>query len=86
MFYKIFHNADHPVSQNYPPLLVPSRMTRCTAAMHDYVLLAPRCRTLQYSRSFVPASVTLWNSLPSNVFDGVELCDFKVLVNRSLLD
>ena len=85
MFYKIYHNASHPVRQHYPPLLVPTRITRLTISMHDYVLSAPRCKTLQYSRSFVPACLTLWNGLSSDVFDGVGLCDFKTLVNRALL-
>ena len=61
MFYKIFNNACHPVRLYYPNLLVPTRVTRRTArVMHDKVLVAPRCRTVQYTRSFVPACVTLW--------------------------
>ena len=80
MFYKIFNNACHPVRLHYPNLLVPTRVTRRTAVMHDNVLVAPRCRTVQYTRSFVPACVTLWNNL-----DGVDLSSFKSSVNRALL-
>ena len=53
--------------------------------MHDNVLVAPRCRTVQYTRSFVPACVTLWNNLDGSVFDGVDLNSLKSSVNRALL-
>ena len=45
----------------------------------------PRCRTLQYSRTFIPFSVSLWNDLASSVFDGVGLAGFKSRANASLL-
>ena len=35
MFYKIFNNACHPVRLHYPDLLVPTRVTRRTAVMHE---------------------------------------------------
>ena len=85
MFFKIFHNGDHPVRSHYPSLFVPTRLTRRAAALHDFVLLAPRCKTVQYSRSFVPACVALWNGLDSSVFDGSNVSSFKSLVNQFLL-
>ena len=85
MFFKIFHNEEHPVRSHFPPLFVPTRFTRRIAALHDFVLTAPRFRTVQYSRSFVPASVTLWNELAGCVFDGPNLSSFKSLVNQYLL-
>ena len=45
----------------------------------------PRCRTLQYSRTFIPFSVSLWNDLAYPVFDGVGLSGFKSRANASLL-
>ena len=40
MFYKIFNNACHLVRLHYSDLLVPTRVTRRTAVMHDNVLVA----------------------------------------------
>ena len=50
-----------------------------------YTYAQPRCRTLQYSRIFIPFSVSLWNDLASSVFDGVGLTGFKSWANASLL-
>lgn len=85
MFFKIFHNAEHPVRSHFPPPFVPARCTRRTAVLHDFVLLAPRFKTVQYSRSFIPACVALWNDLAACVFDGSDLSSFKSSVNRFLL-
>ena len=52
---------------------------------HRYTYAPPRCRTLQYSRTFIPFSVSLWNDLANPVFDGVGLAGFKNRVNASLL-
>ena len=43
------------------------------------------CRTLQYSGTFTPFSVSLWNDLVNPVFDGVGLVGFKSRANASLL-
>lgn len=85
MFFKIFNNVDHPVRSHCPPPCVPARFTRRTAAMHDFVLLTPRCRTVQYTRSFIPACVALWNSLAVSVFEASDVSSFKSLANRFLL-
>ena len=85
MFFKIFHNAEHPVRSHYPPLHVPTRFTRRTAVLHDFALLPLRCKTVQYSRSLVPACVLLWNDLDCSVFDGSGVSSFKSLVNQFLL-
>ena len=45
----------------------------------------PRGRTLQYSRTFILFSVSLWNDLASSIFDGVGLAGFKSRANASLL-
>ena len=52
---------------------------------HIGALIPPRCRTLQYSRTFIPFSVSLWNDLANPVFDGVGQAGFKSRVNASLL-
>ena len=45
----------------------------------------PHCRTLQYSRTFIPLSVSLWNDIANPVFDGVGLAGFKSRATASLL-
>ena len=40
---------------------------------------------LQYCRTFVPLSVSLWNDLSDPVFDGVGLAGFKSRANSFLL-
>ena len=37
--------------------------------LHKYALRNIRCRTNQYSRSFMPNNVELWNSLDNMIFD-----------------
>ena len=44
----------------------------------------PRCRTSQYSRTFIPLSVSLRNYLANPVFDGVGLAGFKSRANGVL--
>ena len=51
---------------------------------HRYTYAPPRCRTLLYSRTFIPFSVSLWNDLANPVFDGVGLVGFKSRANASL--
>ena len=48
---------------------------------HRYTYAPPRCRTSQYSRTFIPLSVSLWNDLANPVFDGVGLAGFKSRAN-----
>ena len=46
---------------------------------------SPRCRTSQYSRTFVLLSVSLWNCLSDPLFDGVGLAGFKSRADAFLL-
>ena len=75
-----------------------SGVTRCTLLIllylvrmrgalvaHRYTYAPPYCRTLQYCRTFIPFSVSLWNDLANPVFDGVGLVGFKSRANHSLL-
>ena len=85
MLYKIWCNPFHPLHAQLPQLYVPIRLTRAAVAAHDYAFEVPRCRTVQYSRSFIPWSVSLWNGLGCSAFDGVGLSGFKSSVNSLLL-
>ena len=82
VLYKIGCNPLHPL---YGALSVPVRVTRGAVIAHRYTYAPPRCRTSQYSRPFIPFSVSLWNDLSEPVFDGVGLAGFKSRANAFLL-
>ena len=75
----------HPLKGALPGSYVPARVTCGALVAHRYTYAPPRCRTLQYSRTFIPFSVSLWYDLANPVFDGVGLVGFKSSANASLL-
>ena len=85
MLYKIRCNPVHPLNGALPGPYAPAWVTRSAMVVHRYTCAPPRCRTLQYSRTFIPFSVSLWNDLANPVFDGVGLAGFKSRANASLL-
>ena len=85
MLYNIRCNPVHPLNGALPEPYVPGRVTRGDLVAYRYTYAPPRCRTLQYSRTFIPFSVSLWNDLANPVFDGVGLAGFKNRANASLL-
>ena len=85
MLYKIRCNPVHPLNGALPGPYVPVRVTRGSLVAHRYTYAAPRCRTLQYSRTFIRLSVPFWNDLANPVFDGVGLACFKSRANAFLL-
>ena len=85
MLYKIRCNPVHPLNGALPGLYVTVRVTRGALVAHQYTNAPSRCSTLQYSRTFIPFSVSLWNDLANPVFDGVGLDGFKSRANASLL-
>ena len=85
MLYKIRCDPVHPFNSAVPGPYVPARVTRGALVAHRYTFAPPRCRTLQYSRTFIPFSVSLWNDLANPVLDGVGLAGFKSRANASLL-
>ena len=85
MLYKIRCNPLHPLNGALPGPYVLARVTRGALVAHQYTFAQPRCRTLQYSRTFISFPVSLWNDLASSVFDGVGLAGLKRRANASLL-
>ena len=81
MLYKIRRNPVHPLNCALPGPYVPVRVTRGALVAHQYTYAPPRCRTSQYSRTFIPLSVSFWNDLANPVFDGVGLAGFKSRAN-----
>ena len=55
--------------------------TRASAALGELALIIPRCGTDQFSPSFLPAAVRLWNLLSSGVINGGILNSFKSAMN-----
>ena len=85
MLYKIRCNPMHPLYGTLPVPYVPVRVTRGALVAHRYTHASPRCRTLQYYRTFIPLTVSLWNDLDDPVFDGVGIAGFKSRANALLL-
>ena len=85
MLYKIRCNQMHPLYGALPVPYVPVLLTRNAVIAHQFTYGPPRCRTSQYSRTFIPLSVSLWNELSDPMFDGVGLVGFKSRANAFLL-
>ena len=85
MLYKIRCNPMHPLNGALPGPYVPVRVTISTLVARRYTYSPTRCRTSQYSRTFIPLSVSVWNDLANPVIDGVRLAGFKSRANAFLL-
>ena len=85
MMYKIRCNRMHPLYGALPVPYVPVRVTHGAVIAHRYTYETPRCRTSQYSRTFIPFSVSQWNDLSDPVLDGMGLAGFKSRANAILL-
>ena len=85
MLYKIRCKAMHPLNGALPGPYVTVWVTPAALVTHRYTYATPRCRTSQYSMTFIPLSVYMWNDLANPVFDGVGLAGFKSRANAFLL-
>ena len=83
LLYEIYHRPARHFHE-YLHYFVAARNTKASAALDEIALLIPRCRTDQFSQSFLPAAVRLWNLLPSGVFSGGTLSYFKSAMNLCL--
>ena len=75
----------HPLYGALPVPFVLVWVTRGAVIAHRYTYAPRRCRTSQYSWTFIPLPVSLWNDLSDPVFDGVGLEGIKSRVNAFLL-
>ena len=85
MLYKMRCYPVYPLNGALPGPNVPVRVTRGALVSHRYTYAPPRCRTSQYSRTFIPLSVSFWNDLANPVFDGAGLAGYKSKANAFLL-
>ena len=83
--HKIRCNPVRPLNGALRGPYVLAWVTRGALVAHRFTYAPPCCRTLQYSRTFIPFSVSLWKDHGKPVFDGVGLAGFKSRVNASLL-
>ena len=63
MLYKIRCYPMHPLYGALPAPYVLVWVTSSTVIAHWYTYGPPRCRTSQYSKTFIPLSVSLWNDV-----------------------
>ena len=85
MLFRAYADSTHPLHSLLPPAHVPARVTRRVVQLHSRVLEEVRCRTEQWSRSFVPRTVKAWNRLPGEVFEDFSIKNFKSKANAFLL-
>ena len=65
----------HPLNGTPLGTYVPVRVTRGALVAYWHIYAPPRCKTLQYHRTFIP--VSLWNDLADSIFDGMGLTGSK---------
>lgn len=84
LFYRYYHGlCSDELSSIVPPPAVPNRSTRGTDRMHPFTVEFTKFRTLCYSRSFIPRTSKLWNTLPAHVFPSPpSLQTFKTRINK----
>ena len=85
LLYKENSNPNHCLFCELPSASTIARHTRASAAAHPLELEGTRCRTLKFSRCFLPTQFRMWNDLPYTVFDTRTLDEFKGAVNRWLI-
>ena len=86
VFFKIDSLVDHPVHGLFLAQYVLRRQTHGASAAHSRSFEMFRCRTVQFSLSFVLYCVRFWNGLHESFFAGEGLGAFKTSVNRFLLE
>ena len=84
------HKADQPevLRSLLPPKVQVARSTRSTNASHALQPLAGRTGSgqwslHQYDKSFLPAAIPVWNSLPSDVIGSPQTDDTKTFCMRA---
>ena len=84
LVYEMHQRVNQPMNE-YLNHFVATLNTRPSASLCELALVIWLCRTVQFSRSFLPLNVRVWNLLPSDVFMGSTLCSFKSAMNLCLL-
>ena len=86
LLHRIYYAPNHPLHTSLPDLTHPVRITRQTEVANSITFAIQRHRTSQYTRCFIPATVKVWNTLPSVVVESVDVQKFKVGANSFLIN
>ena len=84
-FFKIFSNPEHPLNSLLPNHSRTVRDTRLSTRLNDLSFTVARVNTSQFSRSFFPAAVRLWNDLPNDIVHELNVDTFKSKINAFFL-
>ena len=84
-FYKIVSNLHHPLRAFLPAPLQPIRQTRLALRRNERSYSPIHFNTYQFSRSFFPSMIELWNSLSNFVVNSPNIEIFKTRINGFLL-
>ena len=68
-------------SETIPTFAIPQRNTRQTVNQNDRCFVVSRYSTEQFSRTIVPFSVRVWNSLPNEIANSSNIDIFKSRLN-----
>ena len=86
IFFKILNNTSHPMHSRIPGPAPPMRRTRRARRMNSRAISsALRPNSVQFNRTFLPHSIELWNFLPQEAVESMNMDCFKRRVNRHLL-
>ena len=80
-FFKIVSDPEHPLHGLLPPHYRPARDTRQSRRSNNLSFVVARVNTSQFSRSFFPAAIRLWNDLPNDIVYAASVDAFKSKVN-----
>jgi len=69
VFRRYIQDTGYPISQQLEVAAEPEITTRKTIQRHRKHLKETRCRTSQFSRTFIPSTIKLWNGLSQNIVD-----------------
>ena len=82
--YKIFHYPKHLLHPCLYEHFIPARLTRNISSVNDLAFHIPRHRTENYSRNVIHFYSRLWNILPNQVVQCVDLKHFKAALKTYL--
>jgi hypothetical protein len=85
LLHRIYHQeAPALLNSLCPPTPIEQRRTRQSASRHSAALVEPQSSTTSHKRSFLPATVSLWNRLPERIVTIKDRQRFKCEVNSFL--
>ena len=85
MLFQIFKDNRYPFHASLPEKYHAACVTKYAVNTNSRAVSFLRCRTVQYSKSYIPVATKVWNELSSEVVESMELQIFKVRANRFLV-